>query len=153
MSEGERRPTNKHLQAVKIWPQPKNAKQLKGWLGFVGFYSSYMSELARQSVCLFNLLKKGAAWEWGEEEARAFEGINKQLLDGRVLKLVEGNRHFRLETDASEFAVGGVLLQEEGGVWKPFCFYSRKLSAAQKRWNIREKECYAIIRGLTKWQC
>ena len=83
VSAGIRRSMAKHLEAVNIWPQPKNPKQLKGWLGFVGLYSAYMEELAKKSVCLFNLLRKGAAWDWSPECQAPFKNITEQLLTGK----------------------------------------------------------------------
>ncbi|CCF47916.1 hypothetical protein NDA14_006663 [Ustilago hordei] len=50
----------------------------------------------------------------------------------------------RLETDASDFAIAGVLKQEHEGCWHPVAFYSRKMSSAEKNYEIHDKELLAV---------
>ncbi|KAJ1581202.1 hypothetical protein NDA11_007368 [Ustilago hordei] len=67
-------------------------------------------------------------------------------------------RHFdyhlltRLETDASDFAIAGVLKQEHEGHWHPMAFYSRKMSSAEKNYEIHDKELLAVVTCLTQWR-
>ena len=58
---------------------------------------------------------------------------------------------YTMRTDASEWAIGGVLEQEKEGRLYPVAFYSRKLGGSQLNWTPREKECYAIVCCLRKW--
>ena len=61
------------------------------------------------------------------------------------------DKPFILETDASRYAVGAVLKQEQDGTEVPIAFCSRKLTKTQRNWAPREQETYAIIMALRKW--
>ena len=57
---------------------------------------------------------------------------------------------FRVETDASEYAIGGVLSQEQEGKWKPIAFLSRTMQPAERNYEIYNKELLAIVETLAK---
>ena len=102
---------------------------------------------------LFALCRKGVKWSWGEAEQTAFDAIKKSLLEDACLHLIQANKPFRIPCDACDLAVGGVLEQQTAaGEWRPCSLHSPKLTETQVRWDVREKEAYAIIRALTKWQ-
>ena len=53
-----------------------------------------------------------------------------------------------METDASDFAVGGILSQTSPeGTLHPICFYSIKLSPAELNYPIYDKEVLAVVAG------
>ena len=70
-----------------------------------------------------------------------------------VLKLADPDRPYRVETDASNFAIGGVLLQQWGEDWLPVTFISRKLKDAEKNYNVYDRELLAFVHALRKWRC
>jgi len=59
---------------------------------------------------------------------------------------------FRVEMDASDYAIGGVLSQEQDGKWKPIAFLSRKMQSTERNYKIYDKELLAIVEALTKWR-
>lgn len=61
-----------------------------------------------------------------------------------ILKLPD----FEVHTDASDKAVGGVLLQEG----HPVAFESRKLNDAEQRYSTHEKEMVAVVHCLQTWR-
>jgi len=59
----------------------------------------------------------------------------------------------RMEVDASDYAMGGVLLMEcEDGLWRPVAFLSKSLNETERNYEIYDKEILAIIRGLEAWR-
>ena len=56
-----------------------------------------------------------------------------------------------LETDASDFGIGGYLYQVINGEQQPIAIYSKALTKERLRWNVAEKECFAIVHALTIW--
>ncbi|GKE09239.1 zinc finger, CCHC-type containing protein [Tanacetum coccineum] len=61
---------------------------------------------------LTDLLKKNKAWIWDEECQAAFESLKKEVMEKLVLRLLDVTMPFELHTDASDFAIGGVLMQD-----------------------------------------
>lgn len=58
------------------------------------------------------MLKKDAKWEWTESCQRAFDDIKAVLASESILKLLDFVMPFEVFTDASDQAIGGVLMQE-----------------------------------------
>ena len=65
-----------------------------------------------------------------------------------MLALPDHTRVFEVHTDASDFAIGGVLMQERHLI----AFESRKLNDTEKRYTVQEKEMTAIIHCLRTWR-
>ncbi|GFS56357.1 retrovirus-related Pol polyprotein from transposon opus [Trichonephila clavipes] len=64
------------------------------------------------------------------------------------------NRPFQLYTDASATIVGACLAQnDENGMEHPIAFYSRKLTTCQLNWSTIEREAYAVLSALKKFDC
>ncbi|SNX88141.1 related to gag-pol protein [Melanopsichium pennsylvanicum] len=57
-----------------------------------------------------------------------------------------------LETDASDFAIAGVLKQEHDGQWHPVAYYSRKMQPAERNYKIHNKELLAVVACLKQWR-
>ncbi|KAH9657886.1 Endonuclease [Citrus sinensis] len=94
------------------------------------------------------MLKKNRTWHWSEECQRAFEELKKAISEEPVLALPDHTKPFEVQTDASDFAIGGVLMQEG----HPIVFESRKLNDTERRYTVQEKEMTAIIHCLRVWR-
>jgi len=94
------------------------------------------------------LLKKGRGWVWGQECQHAFEALKKAITREPVLALPNLNKPFELHTDAFDFAIGGVLMQED----HPIAFESRKLNDTERRYTVQEKEMTVVIHCLRTWR-
>ena len=53
-----------------------------------------------------------------------------------------------MHNDASDFVIGGVVMQEG----RPVAFKSKKLSNIERRWPTHEKEMWAVVHCLKLWQ-
>ena len=67
-----------------------------------------------------------------------------------VLSLPKREGKFKVETNALEYTIGGVLSQEQEGKWKPIVFLSRTMQLAERNYKIYNKELLAIIEALMK---
>ena len=69
-----------------------------------------------------------------------------------VLQLPDHTKPFEVHTDASDYAIGGVLVQEG----HPIAYESRKLNEApikvSKGGAVQEKEMTAIVHCLRTWR-
>ena len=57
-----------------------------------------------------------------------------------------------METDASEYAFGGVLFQEQEEKWRPIAFLLRTMQPVERNYEIYNKELLAIVEALSKWR-
>ena len=70
-----------------------------------------------------------------------------------VLAALDLDKKMRMEVDASDYAIGGVLSMEgEDGRWRPVAFLSKSLNKTERNYEIHDKEMLAIIRGLESWR-
>ena len=79
-----------------------------------------------------------------------FEELKKKITSQPVLALSRREGKFRVEMDASEHAIEGVLSQEQEGKWKPIAFLSRTMQPAERNYEIYNKELLAIVEALAK---
>ena len=73
---------------------------------------------------------------WDERYYHAFGELKRRLTSAPMLKFPKFKKLFEMHTDASDFAIGGVLMQEG----RPLAFESKKLSDVERRWPTHEKE-------------
>ena len=141
------------VEAVKNAPIPTTKKQVRSFLGLVGFYRQYIPNFSAIASPLSDLTKKGEAnkVKWTESQQYAFDTL-KQLLSSRpILKLPDFTKTFILRTDAADNGLGAVLLQEEDDVKLPVAYASRKLQTREKSYAVIEKECLAVVWGIQKF--
>src|SRR6516162_370737 len=82
----------------------------------------------------------------------AFDTLKKKISSEPVLHHPQHDLPFFLETDASGFAVGAVLMQEHDGHLHPVEFFSHSLNVAERNYSTPDQELLVIIMALTHWQ-
>ena len=79
---------------------------------------------------------------------QAFEELKNKLSSPSVLRFSKSNKPFEVHTDASDFAIRGILIQDG----RPIAHESKRLNGCQRRWSIHEKELFAVVHFLKTWQ-
>ncbi|CAI7850020.1 unnamed protein product [Closterium sp. NIES-53] len=102
----------KKLDTVKAWHPPTNITELQSFLGFVNYVRRFVPDMARLTAPLTDLLRKGVAFTWGEKEHATFSTLKNVLCSPPVLHITDPHRPFEVITDASDIAIGAVLLQD-----------------------------------------
>ncbi|KAJ1601880.1 hypothetical protein NDA14_007272 [Ustilago hordei] len=137
------------VHTVKEWPMPESIHDIQRFLGFANFYQRFIAHFAHIAKPLTSLVKP-IEWfkkfELPEEAQQAFHKLIQAFTSAGVLQHFDYHLPTRLETDASDFAIAGVLKQEHEGRWHPVAFYSRKMSSAKKNYEIHDKELLAVYR-------
>ncbi|KAL0373601.1 UNVERIFIED_CONTAM: hypothetical protein Sradi_3275800 [Sesamum radiatum] len=87
-------------------------------------------------------------WEWTVACDDAFRLLKQAISSQSVLKLPQFDRPFEVQVDASDCALGGVLVQDK----HPVAFESRKLKDAEMRYSTHEKEMTVVIHCLEAWR-
>lgn len=111
---------------------PTNKKQLRSFLGLVGWYQKFIPNYAEVTVPLTNALREGTPHNvnWENEHLESFSKLKECITSAPVLKAPDFTRPFILQTDASDHAVGAALLQEFHDGLLPVAFVSKKVTAS-----------------------
>lgn len=122
-------------------------------MGAAGWYRRFISDFATISAPIFETLKKGKTFAFGEEAQKAFDFLKKALVSSPVLNNPDFSRHFYLQCDASDIGVGAVLFQrdDEGGE-HPIAYFSHKLTSAQRNYSVTERECLAVVLAVKRFR-
>ena len=146
---GELSPPTAKVEAIEQMPAPRTKKQVRRFLGTIGYYRRYIKNFALLAFPLTELLKKNQSFNWSPECQEAFQSLQSVLSSYPVLKSPDFCKPFKLACDASDTAVGAVLLQEDhGGVDHPIAYFSKKLNTAQTNYSTIEKELLSLILSL-----
>ena len=163
LSNGIRRPSPGAFMAIEKWPRPQTVTQLRSFLGVCSYYHVYIRNYAHLVGLLQDLLKVGkqagrkgskVKVNWCTEHDASFQALKDAVCGIRDLRLYKPDHPFYLRCDASDVAVGAALEQYDpvAGKIVPICFWSRKLTEGQRKWTSREKEAYAIVSALSKFE-
>jgi hypothetical protein len=136
------------ITIIKDWPQPKNIKELRSFLGMVGYYRRFVKQFGLICKPLTNLLKKGILFIWISETEASFQALKKALISAPVLALPNFSIPFTVETDALAKGIGAVL-QQQG---HPIAFVSKALGVKAQGLSTYEKECLAILMAIDHWR-
>ena len=141
------------VEAIVGIPPPKTVKQVQSFLQTCSWYRRFIPGFADISRPLSNLTKKKTVWKWGELEQKAFETLKKCLSTTPVLKQVDDTKPFILKTDASNYALGAVLLQGDDKTSEhPIEYASRLLTDAERNYSTTEREALAVVWALGKFR-
>ena len=144
---------SKKVEAVRSWPLPLDIHDLRAFLGLANYYRRFVRDYSKMTLPLTQMLKKGVAVEMGDVEVKAFNAVKDALTATPVLAVADPKLGYRIVTDASDFALGAILLQDQGEGWQPIAYESRKLQPAELRRNVYEKEMLAVLHALKTWRC
>ena len=147
-------PTAEKIAAVRDWPSPTTLKELQSFLGFTNFLRRYIYRYSFLATPLTDLVRKDQAFEWTPAAQTAFEQLKAAVTNAPVLQIASPDRNhpFQLYTDASDFAIGALLTQDQGLGQKPVAYLSRKLHGPETRWPTHDKEMLAIVNAFRSFR-
>ncbi|XP_069108942.1 uncharacterized protein [Argopecten irradians] len=147
-------PNPDKVRAILEADRPVTKKQVRSFLGLAGFYRKFIPNFAVTAVPLTDLTKKGMPNHiiWEDPQERAFETLKKMLATSPILKLPDLEEEFILQTDASDYGIGAILLQKEEDHLLPVAYASRKLKDSERAYAVVEKECLAVVWAVQKFQ-
>ena len=151
VSGGEMAPIRTQITKVLDLKIPKTKKQLRSLLGLVSYYRAFIPNFSMITKPMTDLLRKGSPDKirWNSDCQSAFEKLLKSLSSDPILIIPDLEAQFIVRTDASDYGIGAVLLQQRDGVLKPCRYASRKLLPRESRYSTIERECLAIVFALS----
>lgn len=145
-------PEQSKLMAIKEWPVPTNSKEILSFLGLANYYRRYIKNFSHIAAPMTELLRKGQPFDWRPTQQQAFDTLKDKLTTAPLLLLPDPNLPFHLNCDASNFAIGAVLMQDQGNGLQPIAYESRKLNPAEQNYPVHDREMLAIIHALRVWR-
>ena len=151
-------PLPEKLEAVRKMPPPTTPKEVRQFLGLVGYYRKFVPKFADIARPLTNLTKLDVPYEWDNRCQEAFEFLKQMLLKEPILKYPDPSKPYTLFTDASKFAWACVLTQEyehefdgkKRKILHPITYMSGLFKGSQVNWATLTKEAYAIYVSVKK---
>ena len=143
-------PLPEKLESLAKMPVPQNAKQVKQFLGLVGYYRKFVpcfSDIARP---LTQLTRKNEGFNWSTECDKCFHMLKDYLQEAPILRYPDPAADYILYTDASKYAYAGVLTQSIDGTDHPVAYTSGLFRGSQLNWAALTKEAYAIYMSVKK---
>ncbi|CAB4026176.1 Transposon Ty3-G Gag-Pol poly [Paramuricea clavata] len=135
------------VSAVHEMPRPLDKVGVQRFLGMCNYLSKFSPNLSATVLPLRNLVKQNVEFNWSDSQENAFNAAKDLIAPSTNLRYYDVKLPVTLQVDASDEAIGGVLMQEG----KPVCFTSHTLTDTEKQYAQIEKECLAIMTSMKKW--
>ena len=144
------------VAAVSEWPLPNTQSELRSFVQFCTYYHRFIHHFGDCSAILTDMLRKNqpSKLNWSSQAKLAFLSLKQRMISAPVLVLPETGTQamFTVATDASSFAIAGVLLQDQGHGLQPVEYYARKLKDAERNYDAYNLEALAACACIKKWR-
>ena len=151
-AEGNK-PDLHNTQKIKNYPRPQSVTQVREFLGLVGYYRDFIFNYAHHAEPLTDITrsKKNPKFKWTTAAQNAFEYLKQKIIEEPILAQPNYDKPFILATDASDYAIGGILGQlDENGKERIVKFLHKTLSQTERRYGATEREAFAAYWCITK---
>jgi hypothetical protein len=135
------------VTGIAEWLTPTCKQDIQSFLGFCNFYRCFIHHFA-DIACPLHTLTGNIPFEWKEECQASFNKLKTLLTSKPILAIPNCHDKFQLETDASQYDMGAVLMQNQDNKWKPIGYTSKAFDATQRNYNIYDRELLAIMLAL-----
>jgi hypothetical protein len=139
----------KRIEAIQTISIPRNVKEIQSFLGTINFLRRFVPNFAEIVKLITGMLKKDSRVNWTTEAKVSFEHIKKVINKAPVLTSPDYLKYFLIFSFSSEHTIAVVLLQKDDeGFESPIVFFSKSLRDAELKYDIIEKQAYAMVKAL-----
>ena len=145
------------IEKVLSMQKPTMAKHLKSFLGVATYFRDHIrnhSIIVKPLNDMIRKYEKNKKLVWTPEELIAYDQIREAIRNMPTLFFLDDRPESTvyLHTDASDYGFGAYLFQVVDGQERPTAFMSKSFTGAELNWHTTEKECYAIVSALKKFE-
>ena len=151
------------IATVLNWPEPESVQEIQAFLGFINFYRRFIQDFSRIAMALTEATKgqngktkkeltSRKANFLSPEAKTSFRALVKAFTTAPFLKHFDTTLRIRLETDASGYAISGILSQLHDSGWRVVAYYSRKMIAPERNYETHDTELLAIVESFRHWR-
>lgn len=159
------------VKTVQEWSEPRTVRDIRIFIGFANYYRRFIRQFSKLAAPLNRMTEEvvgdaiGGARQRREESKKlqlspeakeAFENLKTVFTSAPILRHFGPTRAIRVETDASGYAISGVMSQHydfEGKLqWYPVAYFSRKMTSAEKNYDTYDGELLALVDSFKAWR-
>ena len=133
------------IEDVKTWPVLDCLKSVRQFLGFVGYYRHFIPSFADLAEPLVALTGKDVPFIWRPACAAAFTSLLDDMIRAPILAFPTESGDYILDTDASNFGLGGVLSQIQNDVECVITYCIWALRPSQRKYCTTTREMLAEV--------
>ena len=138
----------KKVDKVRNWPTPKNATEVKSFLGLASYYCKFIKNFSKVAAPLHGLTAKNFKFEWTKSCPAAFRILKERLTSAPILAFPDFSSDasaFTLDTDASNCGMGAVLSQNQNGELRVIAYASKVFNKSQRNYHAYDRELLACV--------
>ncbi|KAF8077157.1 hypothetical protein N665_1059s0005 [Sinapis alba] len=136
------------IRAIQGWPRPKNATEVRSFLGLAGYYRKFVKGFASLAQPMIQLTGKDVKFVWSDECEKCFSALKEMLTNAPILVLPEVDQPYMVYTVASITGLGCVLTQHG----KVIAYASRQLKKHEGNYPTHDLEMAAVVFALKIWR-
>ncbi|GFX82763.1 retrovirus-related Pol polyprotein from transposon 17.6 [Trichonephila clavipes] len=147
-------PSRSKTKAVINYPDLKNTKDVRQFLGLTGYFRKFLPSYSTIAKPLSDLLRKDSLFQFYAEQQTAFQKLKYLLFQEPVLSIFNQNSPTEIHTDVSIDGLGAVLLQKSihDNQFHPVLYMSKKTSDHERKYTGFELEVLAVVEALRKFR-
>ena len=139
-------------EELRNFLRPTSPRQVKQFLGLVGYYRRFILGYSDIAAPLFPLTSEKTPFIWTAEAEKAFNILKEKLLSPPILAHPDYTKPFTIQTDASSKAIGAILTQKVEGNDVIVDTASRILNSAERNYSATDRECLAVVWAVEKFR-
>ena len=141
------------VKAINKIVTPSSIEEIRHFNGMCSYYQKFIPHYSDITKCFNDMTKKGAIFKWTKECDNAFKLLKEKLMEEPVLISPQVNKDYVIHCDDSKYSYSGILQQTKSGTdeFAPVAYFSGNFDKTQVKWNIMEKEAYAIYKSVKRF--
>ena len=151
ITENGMEPNPEKTKAIMGLQEPTTLKQLRRVLGIFAYYRKFIPKFSLHAAPLYELTKAEGRRAKNKitmtEKAKQSFAFLRQAICNEpcILHYPDWDEPFEIHTDASTEGIAAILSQKIDGKERVIMYASRGLTAIEKRYQIYEQECLAVV--------
>ena len=123
------------VEVIVNWPKPNNVTDVRSFLGETQYWRKFITNFSFIASPLHALTGMNRVFQWEGKAQKSFKTLKEKISTAPVLSLLDLQQPFEIETNASGYAMGAVLMQHK----KPICYHSETFSKTIINYPTYEK--------------
>lgn len=157
ISENGTKPLPEKVEPILNYPLPKTVKELRRFLGLLNFFRRFLPHAAHNQTALNSYLQGSKKNDnriinWTTKSEQEFQNCKNLISNATLLAHPKPEAQLILQVDASDFAIGGALMQLVGKDCQPLAFFSRKLSKTECKYSAYDRELLAAYASVKQFR-